>query len=260
MSRQIFKANMMVSGHDQKWERIERKFFVSPEKALFARNMLSQICLKDKKYPRGVINSLYFDTPDLDQFCKSDDGDYERKKIRIRWYDSTRRESDMFPVYLELKAKRGFASRKQRRKILVPAERLNAIRVDNTIVNMDVILGTLSEFGYFPDDRLQPVILITYERFRFVEILTGARLSFDFKIRSTLTAPQLGHSRAKLMLEGGIIEIKGPSMEIPRSLRTLNTLGIDWTRFSKYASCLESQQDIPGSVGSLWPSGRIELL
>lgn len=260
MLQQILKNDNVAPGNDQKWERFERKFFVSPEKAVFARSLLSHICLQDKKYPHGTINSLYFDTPDMDQYWKSDEGDYERNKIRIRWYDSPENGRDIFPVYLELKAKRGFASRKQRRKIFVPAERLSTIRINNTIVNLDVILRTLNEFGYYPDDRLQPVILITYERYRFTEILTGAGLSFDFKIRSMLTAHNLGHARTKLMLEGGIIEIKGPSMEIPRSLRTLNSLGIDWTRFSKYASCLESQQDIPGSVGSLWPSGRIELL
>lgn len=254
------KTGTTVSSHDQRWERFERKFFVSPEKAVFARSLLSQICLRDKNYPRGMINSLYFDTPDLEQFQKSDEGDYERNKIRIRWYDSPRNGQDMFPVYLELKSKRGFASRKQRRKIIVPAERLNTIRADNTIISMDVILRTLTEFGYFPDDLLQPVILITYERFRFIEILTGTRLSFDFRVRSTLTAPHLGYSQARLMLEGGIIEIKGPSMEIPSSLRTLSILDTDWTRFSKYSSCLESQREFPGSVGSLWPSGRIELL
>lgn len=260
MSRHIFDLNTPASGNDQKWERIERKFFVSPEKTFLVRNLLAQTCLKDKLYHRGVINSLYFDTPDLDHYWKSDDGDYGRHKIRIRWYDSPPDACRTFPVYLELKSKNGFASSKQRRKILVPADRVNTVRIDNTIINMDIILRTLTEFGYFPEDRLHPVILISYERFRFVEILTDARLSFDFKIRSTLAAMHLGYSRKSLMLAGGVVEIKGLRMEIPHSLRTLNSIGIDWTRFSKYASCVESQQGIPGSMGSLWPSGRISLL
>jgi hypothetical protein len=278
--------------HDPRWERFERKFFVSPEKTDFARGLLSHICLRDSKYPRGRINSLYFDTPDLDYFQKSGDGNYEREKIRIRWYDNPSNQSvlsqvegqGMVPVYLELKSKKGFASRKQRRKIFVPAERFNRIRADsalrsapafakpamagegrsqsmsNTIINRNIISRTLSEFGYFSQDPLLPVIIITYERFRFTEILTGTRLSFDWRICSELSAPWLGYSEASLMLEGGIIEIKGPSMEIPRSLRPLSSLGIDWTRFSKYAYCLESQMEKPGSIGRFWPSGRIELL
>ncbi|OHB54693.1 MAG: hypothetical protein A2173_07860, partial [Planctomycetes bacterium RBG_13_44_8b] len=197
---------------EQRWERFERKFFVSPEKTAFARILLSHICLRDSKYPQGRINSLYFDTPDLDNFQKSDDGSYEREKIRIRWYDGSNKHNGVVPVYLELKSKRGFASRKQRRQILVPAERLNKIRFNNTIINRNLILQTLSEFGYFSQDSLLPVILITYERFRFVDTLTSTRLSFDWKVSSMLTAPGIGYSEAQLILQGGIIEIKGPSM------------------------------------------------
>jgi hypothetical protein len=225
----------------QRWERFERKFFVSPERADYARSLLSHLCLPDGVFPQGRINSLYFDTPDLDHFQKSDDGSYEREKIRIRWYDSPANWEGMVPVYLELKAKRGFASRKQRRKIFVTAEKLKRIRGNNTIVNRSVILQTLSEFGYFSKEPLVPVILVTYERFRFVEILTGARLSFDRRISSVTTAPGLGYGQSSLMLKGAVIEIKGPSMEIPRSLCSLIELGADWTRFSKYAGCLEGK-------------------
>ena len=260
MSKLWSKTERAATEHDQSWERFERKFFIPPAKTPFARSLLFHICLRDSEYPQGTINSLYFDTPDLDQFQKSDDGNYEREKIRIRWCDSPYNQQGMVPVYLELKSKRGFASRKQCRKILVPAERLNRIRADNTIVSRNIILQTLSEFGYFSEDPLRPVILIAYKRFRFTEILTGARLSFDWRICSLLTDPGLGYSETSLMLEGGIIEIKGPSMEIPRSLRSLSILGIDWTRFSKYAGCLESQMEKPGTVGRFWPSGRVELL
>lgn len=256
----MISEERLKSDRDQRWERFERKFFVSPEKAVFAHNMLSRLCLRDSEYPKGRVNSLYFDTPDLDQFQKSDEGNYERKKIRIRWYDNPCNRQEMAPVYLELKSKKGFASRKQRRKILVSTKHLNSIRANDTIVDRSVILRTLSEFGYFPEDPLVPVILITYERFRFVEILTGTRLSFDWRVCSLLTAAGLGYSQPRLMLEGGVIEIKGPSMEIPGSLKTLSVLGTDWTRFSKYACCLESQLENPGSVGCFWPSGRIELL
>jgi hypothetical protein len=260
ISKMWLKTEGVKSDHDQRWERFERKFFVPPSKIPLARNLLSHICLRDSKYPQGIINSLYFDTPDLDHFQKSDDGKYERGKIRIRWYGNPGDQQDGVPVYLELKSKRGFASRKQRRKILASAERLKRIRANDTILNGNVISGTLSEFGYFPEEPLLPVILITYERFRFTEILTGTRVSFDYKISSSLTAASLGHSQASLMLEGGIIEIKGPSMKVPELLCSLKILSIDWTRFSKYAACLESQMEKPGTVGRLWPSGKIELL
>lgn len=252
------KAEKSMSDHDQKWERFERKFFVSPEKISYARSMLSHICLADSKYPQGIINNVYFDTPDLDYFQKSLDGSYEREKIRIRWYDDP--GEDTTPVYLELKSRKGFTSRKQRRKFLVSAKRLNKFQADNTIIGQDIILQTLMEFGYFSQAFLSPVVLIAYKRSRFVDILTGTRLSFDCSISSSLIAAGQRQSRTGLMLCGGVIEIKGPSMGIPVSLRPLIGLGVDWTRFSKYAGCLESQLERPGSAGHLWPSGRIESL
>jgi len=248
------------SNHVQNWERFERKFFIPPSKIAFARGLLRHICLRDRDYPEGRVNSLYFDTPDLDQFQKSDNGDYERKKFRIRWYGDLRNHSDMIPAYPELKSKRGFASRKQRRRILVPVQQLEIARLGYGIVKRNLMIRILSEFGHFPEAPLQPVIVISYKRFRFSEILTGARVSLDCKIRSSFVAPGLWHSEADLMLEGAVIEIKGLSTEIPGSLRSISVLGTDWTRFSKYANCVESQLATPGSAGRVWPAGRVGLI
>jgi hypothetical protein len=241
-------------------ERFERKFFIPPQKTEIARSLMSHICLPDGDYPENTVNSLYFDTPDLDRFQESINGSYKREKIRIRWYDCNGNQNGEIPVFVELKFKRGYASKKQRRKILVPAENLGKIRGGNTIVSRSILLRTLSEFGYFSEEFLQPVIWITYKRLRFTEIMTGMRLSFDSLLRSTPASPWMGHSETGLMLEGGIIEIKGPSIRIPESLRSISILGTDWSRFSKYASCLESHMEKPGCVGRLCPSGRTKLL
>ncbi len=248
----------IATQQDEKWERFERKFFVSPSKEAFTRSMLAHISLPDGKYPKSRINSLYFDTYDLDMYRKSDDGNYERFKIRIRWYDNASEQKGDVPVYLELKAKRGFASRKNRRKFLVPAERLKNVNENNTIIDRNIIVRTLAEFGYFSDDSIQPVILIAYDRFRYVELMTGTRMSLDWNINSTLMNRELGIGQPGLVLDGSIIEIKGPSMDIPLTVQPLGFTDIDWTRFSKYASCIESQTETPGSVGLTWPSGRIE--
>jgi len=219
---------------------------------------LTHLCKRDREFPQNIVTSLYFDTPDLDQFQKSDDGHYEREKIRIRWYDDSVVEGGLIPVYLELKRKRGYLCSKQRKRLLVPQERLSGIQGSDTIINRNVIQETLAEFGYYPDGPLMTIILVTYKRIRFKEILTGARLSFDWGISSSLTAPWLGFGEGSLMLEGGIIELKDPSMAIPASLRSLRSLSTDWSKFSKYAFCLESQIERPGSFGRSWPSGRAQ--
>jgi hypothetical protein len=241
-------------------QRFERKFFINPFKKGFARTILTHLCLPDSEYPKNIINSLYFDTADLDEYHKSNDGDYRREKVRIRWYDDPNTQTGIVPVWLELKYKSGFAGKKKRKKFLVPVERLRNMRSNNTILDRTVIMHTLSEFGYFPEPPLQPTIVINYQRLRFVEIMSGFRLSFDWDIGSYWVSPFIGFSQRNLKLQGAIIEIKGPTMHLPQSLRSLKYLGTDWSRFSKYAGCIDAQMEIPDTTGQLWPSGRIGAL
>jgi len=65
--------------------RIERKFFIFPKNIGFAHTLLRQVCRPDSEYPEGLVNSLYFDTPDLDQYTRSSSGEFRKDKVRIRW-------------------------------------------------------------------------------------------------------------------------------------------------------------------------------
>lgn len=246
-----------ASEKDERWERIERKFFVRPEKALYAQNLMTRVCLPDGKYPKGKINSLYFDTQDLQEYQKSDDGDYKREKIRIRWYDNPGIEGNV-PVYLELKSKKGFASKKKRRQFIIPAKQIHTYKTGGTILNRNLILQTLAEFNYFPERNLVPVIMISYQRLRFLDFLSGTRMSLDWQISSVPTYSPIGHFRPSVTLQGSVIEIKGTIIDIPLSLQPLHDACIDWSRFSKYAGCIESHMETNGSVGHTWPSGRAE--
>ena len=67
-------------------ERVEQKFFILPHRQSVALALLRRTCRSDKEYPAGQVNSLYFDTPDLDQHGRSDSGEYTKDKVRIRWY------------------------------------------------------------------------------------------------------------------------------------------------------------------------------
>lgn len=65
-------------------KRVEQKFFFPPERAVWALALLRRTCRKDVQHPADQVNSLYFDTPDLDQYERSDSGDYAKDKVRIR--------------------------------------------------------------------------------------------------------------------------------------------------------------------------------
>jgi hypothetical protein len=139
----------------------------------------------------------------------------------------------------------------------VSAERLAPENLEKGIIPRTVLMETLARFGYFSFEILQPVIKISYWRYRFSEIMTGQRVSLDCHIRSTMIVPGLGNGEKELELPGAVIEIKGKTMELPETLTRARMLYTDWTRFSKYSACVDAHQEEPGSVGRLSPSGRI---
>ncbi len=238
-------------------ERFERKFFILPEKIGFAYSLLRQFCRPDREYPESTVHSLYFDTIDLDQYNRSAAGDFNKDKVRIRWYDEESIEGDTIPVFLELKTRHGFASSKQRERIVVPVTKIALSELHRGIVPKTVLDNTIAGFGYFPELPLRTVIKISYHRYRFNEMLTGIRVSLDSGISSTIIALDLGYRERELRLEGGVVEVKGPSIELPITLRKMKLLDTDWSRFSKYSNCIESHLLDPGTVARFSPSGKI---
>lgn len=238
-------------------ERFERKYFVAPHNVGIACGLLRQLCLPAADYPSEQINSLYFDTPSLTQHEISDSGEYRKDKVRIRWYGSEDAVQGMRTVFIELKSRQGFAGTKQRARLRVPAESLSHSNLKKGIVPRALLLETLARFGYFAPDILLPIVAVSYWRYRFRELTTAQRISLDCHIRSTMIFPGLGNGEEGLELSGGVVEMKGRSMELPPALRHVRILDTDWTRFSKYSACIDSHVELPGTVGRLSPSGRV---
>jgi hypothetical protein len=239
--------------------RFERKFAVLPDKAGLALSLLRHVCRADGEYPLDRVNSLYSDTADLDQYEKSGAGEYSKAKVRIRWYDSDLHGAGAVPVYLELKTRQGFASSKQRKKFTASSSSLETSNLSKGILDRTTILNTLASFGYFPEKPLKPIIKISYRRYRFNEMMSSVRVSFDEDIRANMIAPELVRKESEIRLPNGVIEVKGPKIELPEMLRQLRIMDLDWSRFSKYGNCLDILFDEPGSVSRNWPSGRLVL-
>lgn len=279
-------ANLHISPTSREYagrrlsERVEQKFFVRPDRIDPAMGLIFRSCRRDPVYPDGQVNSLYFDTLDLEEHRRSDAGDSHKDKIRIRWYgaaldphsraavragahrrgdDSSPQDDGTVQVWLERKSRRGFASTKQRVAADVPAYRLAFRSLGGGIVPTTLLIDTMGSFGYFPPGgRFYPVIVISYARYRFVEPVTGFRISIDWQVRSSLVMHGLGRGERGLQLPGAVVEIKGPTFDMPPSLRQLADIGSTWTRFSKYSSSLDAHAADLGSVSRNWPSGVME--
>lgn len=238
-------------------QRFERKFFIFPKNIDFAHLLLRQFCRPDREFPEGQINSLYFDSIDLEQYTRSASGEFKKDKVRIRWYGELRSFKEDMTAFLELKSRQGFASSKQRQRISAPIQQLKRTHLAKGIVGKKNLIKTLSMFGHCTALPLRPIIVISYYRYRFNEMTTGMRVSLDIKIRSSMVAPDIGYGEQALELKGGVIEIKGATLELPETLRHLKLLDTDWSRFSKYGHCLDSHLSAPGTLSRLWPDGRI---
>ena len=241
----------------QMTQRIERKFYIIPERVEIACGLLRQICRPDREYPSELVNSLYFDSFDLDEYEKSISGDFRKDKVRIRWYGDDASPSKSRTIYLELKSKQGFASTKRRLKMEVPAHYLTTPYLARGIVPKALLNKVLASFGHFPSKPLRPVIKITYWRNRFTEPITGQRVALDCRIRSTMVVSAPGISRQELAIPGGVVEIKGTNIELPATLRRLGMLDADWSRFSKYSACVDAHSERPDLGGPLYSSGRM---
>ncbi len=237
--------------------RIERKFYIEPQRVPLALGLLRHSCRPAVEFREERISSLYFDSPDLAEHVRSMAGEFAKNKIRMRWYGTLQEHAGEVPAFLELKSRQGFASSKRRRRITVPVDRLARRALHAGVVPATELMQVLAEFGFFRETPLVPVINISYWRYRFTELTTGYSVALDCDIHSTMVMRHLGFGERDLHLAGGVVEVKGPRMELPVPLRSLKKLGVDWTRFSKYSSCIEAHLLEPGALGRLWPSGRM---
>ncbi len=243
------------NGHKNAPERMEQKFFIPPYTIDRARVLLRHLCLPDNLYRKEQINSLYFDTADLDEHEASNAGEMQKRKIRIRWYNTLDCYNDSVPVFIELKSRNGFAGTKQRKLMHITPDLLNNRNLHKGVIPGSELLDILAEFGHYPQKPLQPVIVISYRRERFIEPASRQRVALDYHIHSTMIGRSYG-TTADLKLAGGVIEIKGCSLELPLTLRRMHLLDIDWGRFSKYSSCIDSHLSGVESAEQTWPSGK----
>jgi hypothetical protein len=103
-------------------QRFEYKYIVSEHVALRVRDFVSSYLELDEygatqpnlSYP---VHSLYLDSPDLALYRNTINGDRNRFKLRLRFYQN----ADDRPVYCEIKRRANNAIVKQRAAVLRPA-------------------------------------------------------------------------------------------------------------------------------------------
>lgn len=192
-------------------------------------------CLSDPDYPIGTISSIYYDTSNWSLLHEKLNSDFLKAKIRLRWYSNIDNGQVLPNNYLEIKFKVGSSRHKYRLATGLPSDWIaTASLSSSTLIELPRLL---QQQGFLIPGLLYPTIQIDYTRLRFVDPLSGARLSVDHSIRVTRCNPlMLARSRPQ-PLDVGVFELKEKSGRLPDWLHQLSAFGCRRTAFSKYSAC-----------------------
>jgi len=125
-------------------------------------------------YKPRQINNIYLDTRSFESYFDNKNGFAERKKVRIRWYGSTKGQINN-PM-LELKSKTGILVDKR----LFPIE---SFIIEDSF-DLELLKYTISKSKLPPDVReslegLRPTLLNSYQRTYFQTLNMKYRLTLD---------------------------------------------------------------------------------
>ena len=228
-------SNAVVAARQPAGSSLEReiKYVVPAGKALLLRSMVSALCRPDTKYPAATVFTIYFDTPDLALLSEKINSDYLKTKVRLRWY-STAVPQGATGTFLEIKSRVGALRHKVRVETPLSVAMIRDLPLDHPAL-LDVLELT-RQLGVPVPPRLMPALLLRYERYRFVEPVSGSRISVDTDIEALRGNPRLVGNAFRDRLPVAVVEVKGAGADLPRLLHPLIHLGARRASLSKYGS------------------------
>ena len=211
----------------------EVKFLVDGGDVTPVLRWLRTVCRLDPVFPEGIVSSIYYDTPALDSLREKVNSDYLKTKVRLRWYGyrgETSRAS-----FLEVKYRIG--GRRDKVRVTTPY----AGAWFTTVPLHDPVLHQMPQllqpYGVPHLSGLRPVLLVRYRRYRFIEPLTGARVSLDTDISAPRVNREILAAPHPLPLRTAVFELKSRLSDLPLPLHELTRMGARKSSFSKYCAC-----------------------
>ncbi len=187
-------------------------------------------------YPTRVVQSLYFDSAELESFGEALSGVSARQKTRLRWYGE---DSSVERAVLEAKHKHNEFGWKETFEIQLPVP-LTEMTLSSLAV---VVAAQLPETRRTLLERGEaPVALIRYRREYYVSADHRIRATLDCDIRvfDQWGSPRLNFWRPTSFPPVSILELKydaGLDREVRDRLESLPTR---LSRFSKYSVGVQS--------------------
>jgi hypothetical protein len=208
------------------------------------RACLRASCLQDPAHPRDQVTSVYFDTIGLQHLGEKVNSDYLKTKVRLRWYGEVRDADPDLQVegFIETKNKVGVRGEKTRQSVTVPARDL--LVASNGCAGIQQVFETAG--GGATDGslgRLFPMIAIGFQRDRFVEPISGSRISLDTRIGFTWVNPAFFPPSGPRTHRQGVLEVKNQTGALPETFSGIRHRLNKRDSFSKYEECWQLYAD-----------------
>lgn len=180
----------MTHQHQLQFQRFELKYTVPPEIALKAHNYVQAYLepdenARDKPGYAYAIHSLYLDSESLSFFWHTVNGNKNRFKLRLRYYD----DAPDSPVFFEIKRREGDVIKKQRagvRRDAVPSLLVGQLPHADDLLKPDAkSLACLREFCRLMQQfEARPTARVSYLREAWVCPETdNLRFTMDRQVR-----------------------------------------------------------------------------
>jgi SPX domain protein involved in polyphosphate accumulation len=242
----------------RKFNRFELKYLITLQAAeKFKQELLANLVPDEHGDTQGsyYISSLYYDSPDYRCYWEKVDGIRVRRKLRIRYYETSSPLVDQTPVFVEIKQRVNRVT--QKRRVMLPYQA--AIQLCSGRQLPDAV-----EFDLTPQDvavvdevadltwqyNLCPASLVSYSRLALVgtDYDIGLRVTFDRNLAYRTYDLSLESPHGSLLLfpaDWTVVEIK-VNERIPYWLTELVAAhNLNLVRVSKYCRSIELAQIFP---------------
>lgn len=218
--------------------RHEEKYLLSYGGYRYLENLLGSVMTLDSNAAGPgayYIRSLYFDTCSNREYYEKSSGIYERRKIRLRIYDT-----EAISVKLEMKAKAGSGILKESLAVS-RQEAARLIAGDGSFLEdyQEPAAGKL--YRILKSNFYRPAVVIDYERTAYVLPVFSVRVTFDKNVRAHMGGGGFWDGRLPMasLLDGSkvVLEVKYTEMLPGYIKQLLATVPKVPVSFSKYCRC-----------------------
>ena len=184
-------------------------------------------------YPSRVVNSIYFDSPELSSYEDNVEGTGVRRKVRLRWYGEGR-PTDV--LRFEIKSRSNSAGSKV--WFPIPADRLAVEPHRSLARRLRRVLRP--DLRTVLDAFSVPLLISRYHR-EYYATTSGIRLTVDTGMCSRkLVGQRVGFPKELPGSVVAVVEVKYPVDAADEVRRLLASFPLSVSKNSKYAQAVES--------------------